>query len=112
MSTGGRTWTTAQIRRATGATARQIDYWLRSGYVPHPDPTPGSGRARHLTLEQVVQIGMLADLKAAGIEPSGLGHRQLTALQRAGTVRLGSVVLTYDAAAHRADIVRRLEEAS
>ncbi|HEX6685522.1 MAG TPA: hypothetical protein VF062_22295 [Candidatus Limnocylindrales bacterium] len=100
------TYTAQQACLATGATYRQVDYWLRARYVDHPNPSPGTGVPRLLTLDQVVQLDLLADL--ADIR-RGRTRDIIATLLVAGEFRMGSISLRYDRVGNRRHIVERLE---
>ena len=102
-------YTTIQALIATGASYRQIDYWIRKGYVNGGHPGPGTGNPRMLTFDQVVRIGLLADLTRLGLRPSSLLPGELAHLAAGEARMLGSVALTYRRTEHRATILNHLE---
>lgn len=57
-------------------TYRQLDHWLRKGFVPdyERDPESGSGHPRFLTDEQVDFVVRLARLVHAGVDVSVAAH--------------------------------------
>lgn len=63
-----RRWLVSEAVARTGATYRQIDYWLRCGWLG-PDNAHGSGSQRTLTRQQLRRIQILATASAIGISP-------------------------------------------
>jgi hypothetical protein len=61
--------TTVDVAQLVGVTFRQLDYWLRRGWVPAPNPTPGSGNQRVWTRELVRCAAVMAALVRAGLTP-------------------------------------------
>ena len=59
------------VVHATGASARQIDYWATKGYIPtSPGMTnPGHGARRDWTSSQVTFISRMVALVDAGMTP-------------------------------------------
>lgn len=53
-----------------GCTYRQLDYWVRKGYLRVPNATPGSGSWRTWPRREVVVAEKMARLVAAGIPPA------------------------------------------
>lgn len=47
-----------------GVTTRQIDYWIRQGYLDVE--AKGSGRQRLIPAEELPRLALLADLHSAG----------------------------------------------
>jgi DNA-binding transcriptional MerR regulator len=64
------TYSTDDVVRATGLTFRQVDHMLRRRYVDVPDPTPGTGRPRHFTDDELDRVGIIKALVDAGLRPS------------------------------------------
>ena len=58
------TLSTGLVRRITGATARQLDYWSWSGFL---EPSSVTGNKRHYSFEDVVRIMAVMRLKEAGL---------------------------------------------
>ena len=59
-----------QAAQRAGITYRQLDYWLRRGFLGESDSnTPGSGYVRDLTVTQVERLTQLAALVQAGVRP-------------------------------------------
>lgn len=50
---------TIEVCRRTGATYRQVDYWVRAGLVVPEVGATGSGSARRWTVEQVTRVNLL-----------------------------------------------------
>lgn len=76
----------ARLREA-GVTYRQFDYWLRHGYVPNADPTPGTGYRREITAEQAEHLRIMGALVAAGLQPEA-ASRLATSLRHGYQPRL------------------------
>jgi hypothetical protein len=55
-----------QLCALAGITYRQLDYWLRLGILPHPNPCPGSGSQRRFTVRHVQLAWLLGQLAIAG----------------------------------------------
>lgn len=59
------------MAEATGLSYRQVDHWVRCGWlVPEGEVHPGSGRRRGFADQEVLVAGMMAHLVAAGLQPS------------------------------------------
>lgn len=68
-----------------GVSYRQLDFWVRQGYV-HPDnPAPGSGRSRILTDEEIRVVTLMARLV------NGAGFQAMAAAEHARTLLRQSV---------------------
>ncbi len=52
------------------ATARQIDHWVRQGYLHPANPNPGQGVPYRWTARQVRHAEMMARLVGAGLTPA------------------------------------------
>ena len=76
-------YSTDEVARHSGATFRQLDYWVRLGYVRPVRPSSGSGNARRWSeenLDRVRQIVRAIDeasevLRAAGLPPGWIHGR-------------------------------------
>lgn len=53
-----------------GATYRQVDFWVRRGYLRPDDAQPGSGYARQWSDEELAVGARMARLVAAGLTPA------------------------------------------
>lgn len=51
-----------------GVTYRQLDYWVRAGYLRPTVPTPGTGTARDWSPEEIEIARLMARLTAAGFD--------------------------------------------
>ena len=60
---------TTEAAHKAGASFRQVDYWLRQGFVPGVKASTGTGVPRELTPSQVKFIGMMGSLVTAGMKP-------------------------------------------
>ncbi len=65
MST--RTVTSAHVERDLGITYRQLDYWVRCGYLRPANGFSGSGRDREWSLTELEIARRMGRLVAAGI---------------------------------------------
>lgn len=80
-----------EVAQAVGVTYRQLDYWLRRGYLTGTPVTTGSGHPRVLTDEQIRLARHLGVLTELGI-PAGLAA---SALHNGGLLAPGiSLVFT------------------
>lgn len=52
------------------ATARQIDHWVRKGWLRPENPMPGQGRAVRWSPTQARRAEVMARLVAAGVSPA------------------------------------------
>lgn len=55
------TYTAPEVLRLTGLTYRQLDYWIRSGYIAPSQRDVGSGGRRRFTRDEVAAIIYVAD---------------------------------------------------
>jgi DNA-binding transcriptional MerR regulator len=61
-------FSTAQVARLTGLTARQLDHWDRLKFVsPSVQKARGYGSARRYSFEDVVRLRVAARLRVAGL---------------------------------------------
>lgn len=62
--------TSAEVCRLVGCTYRQLDYWIRAGYVTPRVPACGSGSTRLFDdagLERVAELKRVADAMRRGL---------------------------------------------
>lgn len=59
------TFTSRQVTRMTGATYRQLDYWVRCGLIPN-DTAQGSGSQRTFTVDELETVYFAVGLRRAG----------------------------------------------
>ena len=52
--------TTHQIAEAVGVSYRQVDWWVRKGYLEPSDPSTGSGDPRRWSLEDLLLVADFA----------------------------------------------------
>lgn len=64
------TYSTDQVAAATGLSLRQLDYYVRRGYLHLADPLPGSGQPRRYTHNEALQAAILAELVRVGLTPT------------------------------------------
>ncbi len=63
-----RSFSTAEVARLTGLTARQLDHWDRQGFVgPSIERARGYGSARRYSFADVVRLRVAARLRANGV---------------------------------------------
>lgn len=63
-----RSFSTAEVARLTGLTARQLDHWDRQGFVrPSVEKASGYGSARRYSFADVVRLRVAARLRANGV---------------------------------------------
>jgi DNA-binding transcriptional MerR regulator len=88
-------FSTAQVARLTGLTARQLDHWDREGFLkPSLRQASGYGSARRYSFGDVVRLRVAARMRAAGVALARI-RRCAEALERLGgeTEDLGGVRL-------------------
>jgi DNA-binding transcriptional MerR regulator len=100
------TFSSAQVCDATGATYRQVDYWIRRGYLHLEKPLPGSGRLRRYTFKEALQVAVMAAATNAGIHP----HRvhPVTVLHNGGVHHEDWSTFTLDLTAMSENLAQRL----
>lgn len=77
-------FSTAQVARLTGLTARQLDHWDRLGFVrPSVRRARGYGSARRYSFQDVVRLRVAARLRVAGLGLSRI-RRCAQVLERLG----------------------------
>lgn len=54
--------------KALGITYRQLDHWIRQGYIGGGNP--GSGHQRELSIEEFAELAAMAALVKAGFTPA------------------------------------------
>ncbi len=63
-----RSFSTAEVARLTGLTARQLDHWDRNGFVrPSVEKAAGYGSARRYSFADVVRLRVAARLRSNGV---------------------------------------------
>lgn len=63
-----RSFSTAEVARLTGLSARQLDHWDRQGFVrPSVEKARGYGSARRYSFADVVRLRVAARLRANGV---------------------------------------------
>jgi DNA-binding transcriptional MerR regulator len=63
-----RSFSTAEVARLTGLTARQLDHWDRQGFVrPSVEKASGYGSSRRYSFADVVRLRVAARLRASGV---------------------------------------------
>lgn len=63
-----RSFSTAEVARLTGLSARQLDHWDRQGFVrPSVEKASGYGSARRYSFADVVRLRVAARLRANGV---------------------------------------------
>src|SRR4030095_6426505 len=63
-----RSFSTADVARLTGLSARQLDHWDRNGFVrPSLEKAHGYGTARRYSFADVVRLRVAARLRAHGV---------------------------------------------
>lgn len=83
-----------ELREATTATYRQIDYWCRVGIIEtEGEPTPGSGYHRKFDENIIPKVNLLAAVsKALGNSPSPGLLKQIYENYQDGWLDLGEGV--------------------
>ena len=63
-----RSFSTAEVARLTGLTARQLDHWDRKGFLrPSLEQASGYGSTRRYSFADVVRLKVAARLRANGV---------------------------------------------
>jgi DNA-binding transcriptional MerR regulator len=63
-----RSFSTAELARLTGLSARQLDHWDRKGFLrPSLEKASGYGSARRYSFADVVRLRVAARLRASGV---------------------------------------------
>lgn len=63
-----RSFSTAEVARLTGLTARQLDHWDRKGFLrPSLERASGYGSARRYSFADVVRLRVAARLRGSGV---------------------------------------------
>jgi DNA-binding transcriptional MerR regulator len=63
-----RSFSTAEVARLTGLTARQLDHWDRKGFLrPSLESASGYGSARRYSFADVVRLRVAARLRGSGV---------------------------------------------
>lgn len=88
--------TTDELARLVGATYRQVDYWVRHGYLTPDRAQPGSGVARIWTPEDLRVAGVVAQLRRMGAAADAVkaAARWLYTVEDLPAVDAGWLVLT------------------
>lgn len=90
--------TAVELAEETGLTYRQLDWWIRQGYVECDDPTPGSGTARELTDDQADFVRTMADLVKIGTG-ARKAHQLTYTLLTKGRITIGNITITREVTA-------------
>ena len=69
---------TPDVATLLGVSFRQLDHWIRRGWIPSPNPTPGSGTDRVWTRETVRIASVMVALVGLGIIPPRAAHYAAT----------------------------------
>jgi len=65
-----------------GATPRQLDFWIRMGYLLPDQPAPGSGRSREWPESEIQVAQLMARLVAGGFVPAAAAEHARSALRQ------------------------------
>ena len=67
--------TTHEVAMRSGLSYRQLDYWLRSGFITIADDADGSGSRRRFTDDEVADVMKVAQMmrqaESVGLNPTG-----------------------------------------
>jgi len=100
-------YSSAEAIRASGATYRQVDYWLTHGYAPTQNlGRVGTGYLREMSLQVVFQLAVIKEVSEFGVKLSKL---KLQKLFSTGQLRHGPVTIVVDLAFIRDRVCDRLE---
>lgn len=84
----------ADLIKRCDITYRQLDYWIREGYVePLGEPTPGSGNRREFSESEAAFVGTLSQLAKTGMRIEIAAGLALD-LWVNGTAHLGPFTIT------------------
>lgn len=75
-------WSTAWVAEVTGATFRQVDWWVRHGLLGDDLQGVGQGQRRRFTPAQVEAVTALAELAALGCRDRWLAAAADAVLER------------------------------
>lgn len=99
---------TDEVAAATGTTYREIDHWVRKGYVNASQPAKGSGHPRGFSVEDVIFAACVATLVRFGVRPNVAA----VVMHNGGCLEGGDVVVKLDVVAVRARVVEILGRAA
>ena len=103
-------YSSAEAIRATGATYRQVDYWLTHGYAPTQNlGRVGTGYLREMSLQVVFQLAVIKEISELGIKPSNVTSEGLKQVFTTGQLRHGPVTIVVDLAFIRDSLCDKLE---
>lgn len=103
-------YSSAEVVRATGATYRQIDHWLRRGYGPTSNNgRVGTGHIREMSLRLVFQLAIVKAVVDLGVKPALLGEQSFHQLFTEGELQHGPVRVILDLAFIRDRLCDKLE---
>lgn len=105
-------YSSAEAIRASGASYRQVDYWLRRGYAPTKNlGQVGTGHLREISLKVVLQLAVIKELSEIGIKPAYVTQDELQEVFTTGQLRRGPLKVTLDLAFIRDRLCDSLEVA-
>jgi hypothetical protein len=84
----------AEVAARAGVSYRQLDHWIRQGWVPVPDGTPGKGTPRVFTPEAEAVAVAMGDLVTAGCTASAASVLAPQVAAGCGAVRVGRFEVT------------------
>lgn len=103
-------YSSAEAIRASGASYRQVDYWLRRGYAPTQNlGQVGTGHLREMSLKVVFQLAVIRELSEIGIKPAYVTQDELQELFTTGQLRRGPVTIVVDLAFIRDSLCDKIE---
>lgn len=79
-----------ELAQRAGISYRQLDYWIRKGWIDGTNP--GTGYVRRFAEEDAARVMMMAKLIAAGLHPARAAELCGWLLET-GVVRLGPGLL-------------------
>ena len=105
-------YSSAEAIKASGASYRQVDYWLRRGYAPTQNlGQVGTGHLREMSLQVVFQLAVIKEISELGIKPAYATHEGLQELFTTGQMRRGPMTIVLDLAFIRDRLCDLLEVA-
>ena len=99
---------TDEVAAVTGTTYREIDHWVRKGYIDATRASRGTGHPRGFSVEDVIFAACVATLVRFGVRPNVAA----VVMRNGGCLEGGDVVVKLDVVAVRARVVEILGQAA
>jgi DNA-binding transcriptional MerR regulator len=72
--------TSVEVAERCRVSYRQLDYWVRAGYLPIASTNPGSGVKRLWSFDEVLAAEVFAALMHVGVDPHAIAEALPTVL--------------------------------